>query len=565
MVPVRVMLRTCHQQANNWKIADSSGKECTGRQVLINSFVLRNYFHRLLDTKEQFVGVMLPASCAGTLTNVALTMDKRVAVNLNFTVSEKIMNSCIHTAGIKRVITSKRLIAKLNYKKLDAEIVFMEDVVKKISLSDKLLGAAYAYMPICVVERLLGLDTIKDDDLLTIIFTSGSTGVPKGVMLTHNNLYSDFMAFINMQNLDDGHVHNILMGMLPLFHSMGYSYNIWSTLCTGFKAAFHYSPLEAGEIARMCKKYQCTVIAGAPTFFRTYIRKIDAEDFATIKYPLVGAERMPTEVKDAFENKFGVRPLEAYGCTECAPVVAGNYLPDGNYCSGKPFCKDGSIGVAMPGMKVEIRDIETRQPLKNNEVGMMWTTGENVMKGYLNEPEKTAEVLVDGWYCTGDLARIDDDGFIFITGRLSRFSKIGGEMVPHEAIEQLVGSIIGCLPDEPICVTASSIPDEKKGEKIIVLYSDLKGFAPEQIIKEMRLREMPPIWIPSADAFVKVDAIPVLGTGKLDIQGSKKLAREITDPLLQNLPTDNFTAESPESVTPANSPVQPAAGLPLHV
>lgn len=554
MIPIRVMLRQCLKHANEWKLAESSGKELTGRQVLINSFVLRNYFRRaVLSKTEKFVGVMLPASLAGTLTNVALTLDKRVAVNLNFTVSEKIMNACIQKTGITHILTSRRLLSKLNYEKLDAEIVIMEDVVKKISLSDKLFGAALAYMPVWAIEKTLGLTSIKDDDLLTIIFTSGSTGVPKGVMLSHNNLYSDFMGFIDMQNMNTD--KSILMGMLPLFHSMGYSYNIWSTLCTNFRTAYHYSPLETGEIARMVKKYKCSVIAGAPTFFRTYIRKIAAEDFATITTPLVGAERMPEEVKNAYEAKFGVRPLEAFGCTECAPVVTGNFLPYGNVPDGLPRVKAGSIGIALPGVTVEIRDVDTNQPVAPNTVGMMWTKGPNVMLGYYNEPEKTAEVLVDGWYKTGDLARMDEQGFVFITGRLSRFSKIGGEMVPHEGIERAISEIIDCKPDDPLCLTVTSVSDEKKGEKIIVLYSDLKGFQPGDIIKEMRNREMPPIWIPSTDAFRQVDSIPILGTGKLDIQGSKRLARDITDPLLsKNQPVEPITAsveqaESPESVS----------------
>ncbi len=178
-------------------------------------------------------------------------------------------------------------------------------------------------------------------------------------------------------------------------------------------------------------------------------------------------------------------------------------------------------------MAAEIRDIETRKPLPRNEVGMLWVSGPNVMLGYYGEPERTAKVLVDGWYCTGDLARMDEDGFVFITGRQSRFSKIGGEMVPHEGIEKAIGDIIGITPDEPLSVIVSSVPNEKKGEKVIVMYTDLKGKTPEEIVSAMRDNNIPPIWIPSIDAFVQVENIPILGTGKLDIQGAKNLALKV--------------------------------------
>ena len=181
----------------------------------------------------------------------------------------------------------------------------------------------------------------------------------------------------------------------------------------------------------------------------------------------------------------------------------------------------------VPGVLVEIRDIDTGKVLGANEVGMMWVRGRNVMKGYLNMPEKTKEVLVDGWYCTGDLARMDEDGFVFITGRQSRFSKIGGEMVPHEGVEKVIGEIIGLKPDDPLCVSVSSVEDKRKGEKLIVLYSDLKGHDKMDIIKELLNRDVPPIWIPASDAFKKVDAVPVLGSGKLDIQGAKDLAQKL--------------------------------------
>lgn len=491
----------------------------------MGALVFRHFLKRaVLDPDERFVGVLLPPTVITSIVNGALTLDKRVAVNLNYTVSSEVMNKCIDTAGIRHILTSRKVLDKLNLSNLNAELIILEDVVKKMTIWDKIKGAVEAYLPCWTVDWLLGLNDISPDDLLTVIFTSGSTGVPKGVMLSHDNISANIDMYMNLERIG---WPDIFLGILPTFHAFGYICNIWTMLATEVRGVYHFSPLEPKLIGKLCKKYGCTVMVGTPTFYRMYIRKCDSEDFATMQIPVSGAERLPVEVADAFEKKFGARPLEGYGCTECSPVVAANILERRRVHPMEVLRKDGSIGLPVPGVAVEIRDLDSGEVLGANQVGMMWVRGRNVMQGYMNQPEKTAEVLVDGWYCTGDLAKIDEDGFIFITGRLSRFSKIGGEMVPHEGIENAISEIIGCDPDEPICVTASSIPDEKKGEKIIILYSDLKGKTPEDILAAMREKGLPPIWIPSNDAFRKVEQIPILGTGKLDIQGAKRMAQEI--------------------------------------
>ena len=525
MIPVRKFIRTCHQQAGILKIADSSGKELTGRRVLIGAFVFRHFFHRaILAPDEKFVGVLLPPNVITTIVNAALALDKRVAVNLNYTVSNDIMNKCIETAGIKHIITSRKVLDKLNYHDLKAELVVLEDVADKISKGDKIKGAIEAYCPCWFVDWLLGLKNISPDDLLTVIFTSGSTGVPKGVMLSHDNIGSNIEMFMNLERIG---WPDFFMGVLPTFHAFGFICNIWVVLTTKVRAVYHHSPLEPKAIGKLVKKYQCTVIIATPTFYRMYIRKCEPDDLKSIEIAVAGGEHMPIDVMDAFEAKFGARPLEGFGATECSPVVSANILERRRVHADEVLRKDGSIGLPVPGVLVEIRDIDTGKVLGANEVGMMWVRGRNVMKGYLNMPEKTKEVLVDGWYCTGDLAKIDEDGFIYITGRLSRFSKIGGEMVPHEGIEKEIGDIIGITPDEPLSVVVSSIPSDKKGEKVIVMYTDLKGKTPEEIVSAMHDNNIPPIWIPSIDAFVHVEKIPILGTGKLDIQGAKNLALKV--------------------------------------
>ena len=526
MIPVRKFLRICHQQAGILKIADSSGKELTGRRLLMGALVFRHFFHRAILAKdEKIVGILLPPNVVTTIVNAALALDKRVSVNLNYTVSNDNMNKCIETAGIKHIITSRKVLDKLNYHDLNAELVVLEDVAQNISMGDKIKGAIESYCPCWFVDWLLGLKDISPDDLLTVIFTSGSTGVPKGVMLTHDNIDSNIMSFMNLERID---WPDILMGVMPTFHAFGYVINIWVILTKKVRAVYHHSPLEPKIIGKLTKKYKCTVIIATPTFYRLFIRKCDADDLKSIEIPVAGGEHMPIDVMDAYEEKFGARPLEGFGATECSPVVCANILERRRVHPGEILRKDGSIGLPIPGVLVEIRDIDDEKTvLGPNEVGMMWVRGRNVMKGYLNMPEKTAEVIKDGWYKTGDLAKIDEDGFIYITGRLSRFSKIGGEMVPHEGIEKAIGDIIGITPDEPLSVVVSSVPNEKKGEKVIVMYTDLKGKTPEEIVSAMRDNNIPPIWIPSIDAFVKVENIPILGTGKLDIQGAKTLALKV--------------------------------------
>ncbi|HTL53504.1 MAG TPA: AMP-binding protein, partial [Planctomycetota bacterium] len=235
-----------------------------------------------------------------------------------------------------------------------------------------------------------------------------------------------------------------------------------------------------------------------------------------------GAEKMPERLAAAFEEYFGIRPLEGYGTTECAPTVTVNttdFRAAGFY---QPGSKRGYVGHALPGVAVRIVDPETFQPLPFNTQGMLITKGPNVMKGYLNKPELTAKVLRDGWYITGDIALMDEDGFIKITDRLSRFSKIGGEMVPHGRIEEALQEASGAR-EQVFAVTA--IPDEKKGEKIAVLTTLEESKIPE-IVAKLAASGLPPLFIPKTHQFIKVDKLPMLGTGKLDLRGIKAVAVE---------------------------------------
>ena len=522
MILPRAMLRTCRKSLRRSKVADTSGQEMSGGSLLLRSLILRRLLLReVLRPDETHVGLILPPSAGGVLANAALALAGRVAVNLNYTVSAGVMNSCIRQANIRHVLTSRRVMEKLNYQ-LEAEPVFLEELRNKVTLVDKLAAATATYcLPVRMLERRLGLTHISPDDVLTVIFTSGSTGEPKGVMLTHRNVGSNIEAFNKLVHLTD---HDVLAGVLPFFHSFGYTATLWTVLTLPPKGIYHYDPRDARHVGEMCGKHRATILISTPTFLRFYLKRCQPEDFAALDVVLAGAEKLPKELCDAFEAKFGVRPVEGYGATEAAPVIAVNVPDSRSTDNTKRMVKEGTVGRPLPGVEAKIVNPETDQPLGVNEPGMLWVKGPNVMAGYLGQPERTAEVMRDGWYKTGDIALIDEDGFIRITGRESRFSKLGGEMVPHLKIEETIQKIIGAGEDD-LKVAVTAVPDERKGERLVVLHSTLEK-TPEQICKELSQAGLPNLWIPSPDSFYEVAEIHVLGTGKIDLKGLQTLAKE---------------------------------------
>jgi len=521
----RMFLRMCRRTRSQPKVADSAGQELTGGQLLLRTLIVKRLLaRRILAADEKFVGVLLPPSVGGMLVNAALPLLGRVSVNLNYTASAATINACIRQSGIRHVLTSRLFMAKTKLA-VDAEVVYLEDFKDQVTAFDKFVAAVEAHLvPVAILERLFGLTKVDPDELLTIIFTSGSTGEPKGVMLSHHNIGSNVRAIDQMFQLKKS---DVLLGVLPFFHSFGFTGTLWTVLSLDPRGVYHFNPLDARLVGSLCEKHKVTIMMTTPTFLRGYLKRCEKEQLATLDLVVMGAEKMPLDLAQAFCDKFGVRPFEGYGTTELSPVAAVNIPDHRSQETTQKGTKEGSVGRPIPGTSVRIVDPETFAELGVDQPGLMLIKGPNVMRGYLKMEEKTAEVIRDGWYITGDIARIDAEGFITITDRASRFSKIGGEMVPHIKVEEVLRTIVrnGSDDEGELLAVVTSVPDEKKGERLIVVHKPLSKPV-DQVLDELNSSGLPNLWIPSRDSFLEVADIPHLGTGKVDLKGLKTLALE---------------------------------------
>jgi acyl-[acyl-carrier-protein]-phospholipid O-acyltransferase/long-chain-fatty-acid--[acyl-carrier-protein] ligase len=328
-------------------------------------------------------------------------------------------------------------------------------------------------------------------------------------MLTHRNILTNIESVRTLFRLTRS---DVMVGVLPFFHSFGFTGTLWLPAIVGFGVAYHPNPTDAKTIGEIAAKYHGTLLISTPTFCSAYVRKVRPDQFATLRYAIVGAERLREPIAAAFKARFGIDLLEGYGCTEMAPIVAVN-APE---AAAVAF---GSVGKPLPGIDAMVVDTHTGEgPLLNTE-GLLLVRGGNRMVGYLGEPERTAEVLRDDWYVTGDIATIDEHGFIRITDRLSRFSKIGGEMVPHMRVEEQLQSL---LPESHTCIV-TAVPDDVKGERLVAFYTD-PAVTPQQLWDGLCATDLPRLWIPKREDLRLIEAVPTLGTGKVDLRAVRQRA-----------------------------------------
>jgi acyl-[acyl-carrier-protein]-phospholipid O-acyltransferase/long-chain-fatty-acid--[acyl-carrier-protein] ligase len=495
-------------------MADSSTPPLTYGRALVGAILLSKWIRRHAGSNPR-IGLLLPASVGGALANIATALAGKTAVNLNFTAGRESMDAAIEKCGITMILTSRKFVAKAEIAPLPG-MVFLEDVLPAFTPLAKAVALAIAFvLPAWLLSRLYANDG-DAESLATIVFSSGSTGVPKGVMLTHRNILANVDAIAQIFHLrhDD-----VMVGVLPFFHSFGYAVTLWLPMVEGFGAVFHPNPMDGKTIGELAAKYRGTILVSTPTFYSGYIRKCQPEQFAHVRYALVGAEKLREPIVTAFRERFGITLLEGYGCTEMSPVVAVN-APDVNEQGGfQRGSQPGTVGHPLPGVVAKVVDLETGEgPLIGKE-GLLLVNGPNRMLGYLGDPERTADVLRDGWYATGDIACIDEAGFIRITDRLSRFSKIAGEMVPHMKLEEQIQSLL----DAQYTCAVTAVPDDARGERLVAFYTDPE--LPASDLWERLCRtELPRLWLPKREDLRFVEAIPSLGTGKVDLRAVRQLA-----------------------------------------
>jgi acyl-[acyl-carrier-protein]-phospholipid O-acyltransferase/long-chain-fatty-acid--[acyl-carrier-protein] ligase len=325
--------------------------------------------------------------------------------------------------------------------------------------------------------------------------------------------------------LDLHEPRDAVLGCLPFFHSFGATVTILFPMVEGIKLVTYPSPLEIAKNAALIERYGVTLFVCTPTFLRGYLRKVEPAQLKSLKLLVTGAEKLPQELADAFHARFGIKVMQGYGLTETSPVASVN-LPEPKASRPsdevQPSSREGSTGKLAPGMAAQIRDPDTGALLSLHDTGMLWLRGANIFEGYLDDPARSAEVLEDGWFKTGDLGRFDEDGFLFIEGRLSRFSKIGGEMVPHETVESRIVEALGLAQEHERTIAIVGVPDEAKGEALVVLST--RDLEPGDLREKLTAAGLPNLWIPRK--IKRVESIPVLGTGKLDLNRCKELALE---------------------------------------
>ncbi|HEU4683033.1 MAG TPA: acyl-[ACP]--phospholipid O-acyltransferase [Nitrospira sp.] len=501
-------------------MADQHRPHLSALHALIGSIALARAL-RPHWNGQRHVGILLPPAVATALVNVAAPLCGKTAVNLNYTVGKGGLESAVRLAGLRTIVTSRAFVEKAKLELPDGpSVIWLEEAAKTIGRSQKLAAALLALLaPVRLIERLCGQEEpLGMDDLATIIFSSGSTGEPKGVMLSHFSVDSNSQGASQVLHLYQG---ERVLGILPFFHSFGYLV-FWLVMFNNAGMVFHPSPLDVAAIGELVRRYRITFLVTTPTFLQLYLRRCTPEQFSSLRVILTGAEKLPARLAQAVKDKFGIEPIEGYGVTECAPVIAVN-CPDfraaGYY---QPASRRGTVGQPLPGISVKIVDPETCEPLPPGTPGMLLVRGPNVMKGYLGRDDLTAKAIRDGWYVTGDLAILDDDGFLTITDRLSRFSKIGGEMVPHGKVEEALHRAAGV---ETQVFAVTGIPDDRKGEQLAVLHTLDEALIPG-ILNKLAAEGLPNLFIPSRGMFVNVDTLPILGTGKMDLRSLKRIALE---------------------------------------
>ncbi|HLU40077.1 MAG TPA: AMP-binding protein [Planctomycetota bacterium] len=499
-------------------IYDPLRGELSRMRTLIGAVALARALRGAWEGQSR-VGVLLPPSAGGILANLAAALAGRVVVNLNYSAGTAMMTTTARQAGLRTVVTSRLFLEKANLElPQGVEPIWIEDVRDRIGKVARIRAAlAAALLPPTALMRSCGAAApLSADDPVTIIFSSGSTGDPKGVPLSHRNIASNVDAASFVLPLDE---RDCILGILPLFHAFGYMV-MWFALNRGMSIATYPNPRDAEGIAKTAREAGVSVVITTPTFLQMWSRRCTPADFHRLRLVVTGAERLSDALADAFEARFGVRPIEGYGMTECAPVVAV-CTPGVPERGIPPGTKNGFVGRPLPGVRVKIVDPDTMEELPPGTPGMILVKGPNVMTCYLDRPDLTRAAFHAGYYVSGDLGYLED-GMLKIADRLARFAKIGGEMVPHGRIEDALHEAAGI---EAGAFAVTSVPCPRKGEQLVVLHTLPPEKLPACLSRLARLG-LPNLWLPPERNYVAVRELPVLGSGKLDLRAVRQRALE---------------------------------------
>src|SRR6266853_529150 len=471
---------------------------------------------------DERIAIVLPASKGSMVANLAVMLANKVPVDLNFTIGRAANESCCRRASLRVAISATPFIERVKDFPWPERVLKLDELMPQLKRQIILWWIVSMIFPARLLLWLLNIPKKGGHAEAVLLFTSGTTGEPKGAVMSHRNVLGNVSQF---RELLDATKTDAILASLPFFHTFGSTVTLWYPLIEGVRIVTYPSPLEAAKNAALIERYKLTLLLATPTFLRGYLRKVEPDQLRSLRLAITGAEKLQLDLAKSFEERFNQKVFEGYGLTETSPVVSVN-LPEPQPTKPgeqvQPSSRLGSAGKMAPGIAAEIRETETDRKLTLHETVMLWLRGVNIFEGYLHDPTRTAEVLQDGWLKTGDLGRFDKDGFLYIEGRLSRFSKIGGEMVPHEALEHKIVDLLDLSGKDERTVALVGVQDEAKGEALVLLSAVDVDLA--QLRKKLHESGVPNLWIPKH--VQRVEAIPVLASGKLDLKRCKELALE---------------------------------------
>jgi acyl-[acyl-carrier-protein]-phospholipid O-acyltransferase/long-chain-fatty-acid--[acyl-carrier-protein] ligase len=502
-------------------VIDGLDHSALSRSKLLGAaMALSRYLRK--EFRDERIAIILPASKGSMVANLAVTLANKVPVDLNFTVGRAANESCCKRANLRVAISATPFMERLKDFPWPARVLKLDELMPRMKRQIIFWWMLSILVPARLLLRLLKIPKAGGHTEAILLFTSGSTGEPKGTVISHRNVVGNVSQF---RQLLDAAKDDAILASLPFFHTFGSTVTLWYPLIEGVRIVTYPNPLEAAKNAALIERYKLTLLLATPTFLRGYLRKIEPDKLRSLRLVITGAEKLPPDLAKNFEERFKQRVFEGYGLTETSPVVSVN-LPEPQPTKPgeqvQPSSRPGSVGKMAPGIAAEIREPETDRKLSLPETGMLWLRGVNIFEGYLHDPERTADVLQNGWLKTGDLGRFDEDGFLYIEGRLSRFSKIGGEMVPHEAIESKIVDLLGLSGRDERPIAIMGVQDEAKGEALVLLSAVDLDFG--ELRSKLHDTGVPNLWIPKQ--VERVESIPVLASGKLDLKKCKELAQQ---------------------------------------